>query len=271
MSTNRFWRPLLAAGLLTAGALAGAAAPAHAVSGVQREVSPPATPSTDGNQTATARCDTGQRVVGGGALVNNDPLRQVFLQRLQPTTTTFIAEAASPITFGGSWSLQAYAICADLGALPQYQIVQDSNDASAQTSQQFAVPCPAPKRIIGTGGAVFSGGRDIGLNEYRADGNLGLARVSGRVAAGGVGGTWGLTGWAICTNPIVPGAEVDASLQPGNTGRQLCFSNKLVHGPGGGGSPFLHSVVPSSDLRRLDVVSTGSIASSVLVHMSCAP
>jgi hypothetical protein len=186
-----------------------------------------------------------------------------------------VVSGAAPPGFTGAWTIQPYAVCANSSALPNYQIVPDTEfPASSSTAREFHVLCTGSKRAVGSGAAIVDGGREVGLTAYRTDEPRGLARAYGEEDASGFGDAWRLQAFAICADPL-PNFSVQASLQPGPTGRQVCPTGSFVHGPGGGagtGGFFLQRLVPTADLRQLEVSGTAvDPAVGVLLHFTCAP
>jgi hypothetical protein len=74
--------------------------------------------TSDNTKTAAATCGAGKVLLGGGMEVERGTLAQsdlakLFLVYSKPTGTTgWTAQALEASTFGETWALTAYAVCA---------------------------------------------------------------------------------------------------------------------------------------------------------------
>jgi hypothetical protein len=280
----RSWRTALVAALLVAGGQVVtqtvAATPVLAVTGLQRVSGTPTADNSTQTKIAFAECPTTKHVVGGGVVINDHGQRRAFVSAMLPVAATsptvgdrYFAHGRAPVGFTGSWSMQAFAVCANKGALPGWEIVRSIEpDASSTTFRQFNIACPGTKRAIGGGGSIDGGGQEVGLQAFRTSSQRDVVRVYGHEDADGYAFPWRLQAVAICTN-LITDVVVQSSLQPGTTATQLCPAGKFVHGPGAGagdGPVFLQAVLPSANLRQLQVTATAPSATGVLTHFTCA-
>jgi hypothetical protein len=240
----------------------------------------PGSSASDGAQikNAASVCPPFTVVVGGGARVSGANISQKRLTRMVPVTSgsssfySVTAEAATPV-FVGNWQVTAYAVCASLPA--GYRIEEPASSAhNSTTFKQTAAACTGGRRVIGTGAAVsgFGGTGQLGLQLSRADGPLGIGRATGREDADGFGGSWHVSSWAICVDPI--GAQV--AYGGGSQSAQAdCPGSTRVHGAGGGGGLtdlgpiFLSVVEPLAGLRRVHASMTGVYPGGMVAQAIC--
>lgn len=118
---------------------------------------------------ATASCQPGERVLSGGAKVvvsasTPHSSGHVQLVALAPTATTYRAAAVeNHVGYDEDWALVAYAVCVPADPGLGLEVVERT---SANTYRYFdedgayvndvAAPCPAGKRLVGTGGLLYS-------------------------------------------------------------------------------------------------------------------
>ena len=259
------------------------AATTSAVTGVEvvRSRIPPGT-SADG-KVIFAYCPEGKRVIGGGGRVYDGNSGKVMLTRLQPIHPAegpdrFEVHAVEPDTgFSGLWTLQAFAICANATQLPGLEIVSSTTrPATSSTFKATALPCPGTKQVIGTGAGIENGGRQVGLQLSRASGPRDIARATAREDANGYSGSWALTSYAVCANPVrdaTTEAYVDVTAPP--TTNVFCPLGTRVHGAGGGGpltdpGPiFLQAIEPSYTF--VSVQMSGLPTNGMVAQAICIP
>jgi hypothetical protein len=242
-------------------------------------------------QWVTANCRPFDVVVGGGARVV-DPSRRVRLTHLVPREPAgddnfghFLAAAEAPVGFTGTWTLQAFAICAPQYQVPGYQIVGRS--AWTQTDSPFlqvTESCPDDQLVIGTGAAVYESDRHVGLQLNRSSGPMDISRATAREDDGYEPG-WALGSFAICVDNTpsrrVPGQHVVASLHDGPYGETICTNAEgrptFVHSVGGGGGTidsgraWLQVLEPFDRLKKVRVRLTAPTdAGGVAVYAICA-
>jgi hypothetical protein len=206
----------------TAGADPGVAAPPPApveVTGVRvYSSSSPGGFNSTSTRSATASCPQGQRVLGGGAYVmarnGGSTYGNVLLQALMPGTSSYFAQAVEKRSFGGysgDWALSAYAICAPVPASLDVEVVSRTSYNSVKCTSTYScvndisAPCPAGKRIIGTGGilagnAFNSGG--VSFQQIRPNQQGAYSFVQGVLEGGLAGTTFTVTAFAVCAYPI---------------------------------------------------------------------
>ena len=266
------------AGIQVVAPLAGAS-PAAAVTGLERRVSLDQVPNTESGKTATAFCQPGDVVVGGGAWADDFGANRVMLTQLQPvkggstTLDRFAAAAQSPPGFNGIWDLTAYALCAD--PLDGHQIVSHDTDPASPTFLATEAECPGDKLTIGTGSRILTPARRVGLQLSRPSGPLDISRTTAREITGGNPDDWRLVSYAVCADPI-PGMAVRGTLTSTAGGSFTCPSG-YVHAVAGGGSltdsgpVFLRELTPLPNLRTVRVFMTGPAVGGIAVQAVCGP
>jgi hypothetical protein len=154
-------------------------------------------------KTIAALCPTGTRVIGGGGRVNGAD--HVVLTQLEPVSTStgdsyVVAASEDQAGFTGSWSLQAYAICAR--PVPGLEIVSATGAAGSEAFQFESARCPAGKLAVGAGGRINSGEGQVALST-RAEGSSLSTRTTaaGTEDPDGFAGTWSVTAFAVCVTP----------------------------------------------------------------------
>ena len=164
-------------------------------------------------RTATARCPQGQRVLGGGAKVlspnGGSAYGNALLQALIPGPSTYFAQAVEKRNgYSGDWALSAYAVCAPVPASLGVEIVSRNSDDSLEFIPPFeyvndvAAPCPAGKRIIGTGGILGGVTGGVSFQQIRPNQQGAYSFVQGVLEAGLGGTRFTVTAYAICAYPI---------------------------------------------------------------------
>jgi hypothetical protein len=230
---------LAAAGLAIGAGAVGvlvAPTPAQALPGL---VSVFATSPVDSTmtRTVTATCPAGTTVVGGGGYASSGAPDQVFLTGLRPLVsvfgTGFQALATEDDTgYGGDWSVAAYAICAP--APPGLGYGWNTSPSGSQSSRTVAAACAPGKKVLGSGGVIVGGGRHVGLTYVLPTPDLTQVVVQAHEDETGHAGSWSVTSWVVCADPV-PGLErVVAGPQTWPTSAvAACPSPKRVLGVGG--------------------------------------
>jgi hypothetical protein len=151
-------------------------------------------------------------VVGGGGIIDDaDPDHKAFITAMVPVSNyigdRFEVTAVQPDDgYSGGWWLRSFAVCAR--PIDGLQIVAATNTASSAESQQHTAACPVGKRLLGAGGRVNNPDRQVALRAVRTDQAVGAkATVNGHEDADGYRGTWSLTSYAICAQPV-PGLSI---------------------------------------------------------------
>lgn len=112
-----------------------------------------ATPS--GLKQVESVCDTGEKVLGVGAAIDNSA-GQVGLHVMRASiigTFSYAIASEDADGYGGYWSLAAFVVCAD--PVDGYQIVQERSVEEDSENEKVAVAtCPAGKKVHGGGGSI---------------------------------------------------------------------------------------------------------------------
>jgi len=109
--------------------------------------------SNNANKSVTATCPPGTQLTGvGGDLIG--AFGEVVLDDITPnpslTAVTVWAYAEDP--YAASWSVKAFAACAN--PLPGLELIEASSANDALDSKWATAYCPAGKVLVGTGGDV---------------------------------------------------------------------------------------------------------------------
>lgn len=265
--------------------LAGAA-PASALPGLQ-VVSVASGFDSLASKSITANCPAGKKVVGGGGRVNAAG-GKAGVTELSPVTGTIDGFKATGFEtdngFAGTWSIQAYAICAN--PITGLQVVSKTKAPSSSDFQLEAIGCPTGKRVIGTGARINNPAGQVAL---QAKGTNNPDATFGSVSAyediDGFSGNWGLTAFAICLpNPIAGFSIASASSSWNSDALKIvnvsCPAGTKVHDimfstGAGNGDPVLDALVPTNALptsaQAIVREETGTTENwSVMVQAICA-
>ena len=183
-------------------ALVVTAAPGYAVPGLTTVTLTSALDSTT-VKTVTATCPAGTAVIGGGGHVVDSPFH-ILLTGLRPVVTVFgsgyqVTATEDESGFGSNWRLRAHAICAPAPAGLQYWWTVTGS--GSESSRDVAVHCPEGRSVLGTGAVISGGGQHVGLRRIRPTATLTTVIGGAHEDATGYGGSWSLTGWAVCAYP----------------------------------------------------------------------
>ena len=266
----------VAAAVLAAGGVqVVTAAPAVAVPGLIRM---PGIPTADNDQvdkSVSVLCPVSSpRIVGGGIVIDDHGQRRAFARFMQPTKNAgpngedrYSVGATVPPGFVGTYRLQAIAVCASNAGVPGHEVRAGtpSTPPSSAAAQDAVAGCSSStKKVLGFGGGVLNGGRQVGLQTVRADKPRGISRTFAQENSNYTP-LWQVQSFVICmtSNDTTPpsGAAI-----PGDTASTLCANNpnQFVHGPGGGawdGTGLIHQILPSANLKLTTVIITpGSTA-----------
>lgn len=255
---------------LVAGALGTAqlttAAPASAVTGLEKVFSPSSPTDSQSSKTVTARCPSGKQVVGGGGWVHavdryaEDNLALTQLRPFDSYRDGYTVTAEELLYTSGNWWVQAYAICAD--SMSGHQIVTGTTSYSSQAKQHAKAVCPSGKRAIGSGARVnYASTGEVALQIARASGSGDITRAQAREEANGYSGNWNVTAYAVCVYPpygyeVVYGDSPERDSESTKTARATCPNGKRVHGAGAAtifnapAGVALQVVYPFNDLSR---------------------
>ena len=190
-----------AATILTATATTALAAPTPAHAALPgAAVSSAITPfDSEPAKTAIAFCGEGKRVTGGGGRITGPG--HVVMTRLQPVHTNNrdrfeVSAAEDEIGTDETWSVQAFAVCAD--ALPGQEIVSGTAADDGSSSQSAIAQCPDGKRAISGGGRITGGQGQVHLSAVRNAPTLTLA--AGQEDSTGFAGSWTVTAYLVCAS-----------------------------------------------------------------------
>ena len=270
------------------------ATPAAAKLGLAKATAVSATDSVS-PKIVTARCTGGRIAVGGGAAAVPGTfagLDRLMLTALAPFHDssgggfTAMAFERQP-GLADSWSLYAYALCADPGYDPEI-VSTTTNPSSARFQATAAGPCPDGKRVLGTGSQVSYTGGAVGLQLNRSDGPMTISRSTAREDSAGYAGSWSLTSYAVCARPAGQVTPAPGTLVSGTTvGDFTCpltpvprhgYVPTYVTGVNGGGpltdtagATFLRVLHPEDTLRGVEVAMTSPPAGGMVVGAICSP
>jgi hypothetical protein len=233
---GRGWRAALVAVLLAgpAAVLGGPAEAAPAqeapvrLTGIQRYQETTLGTSSPTSRHVSASCPPGKVTVGGGArtMVSTGQTTRgnVMLQALVPGATTYAAQAVEKAGgYSANWSLTAYVICADRVPGLELEVVGRSSDftpyfdAEQGWVNDVAAPCPAGKRLLGTGGIVGGPAGRVSFQQLRPNQQGGYTFVQG-VRESSVDDDFSVVAYAICARPV-QGWHVAIDGTDYNTGR----------------------------------------------------
>lgn len=256
---------LFAAVLLAAGTGAVAGAPAQAVPGLSTHTVV-TTASSAAVKSIYASCPAGKRVIGGGGIVDGADgkawITSEYPVALAGGDRFEVAAVETDDGYAGNWWLRAFAICAD--PVPGLQIVSATRPASSLSSQSYSAACPSGKRMIGAGGRVNNPAGQVALQTVSttvpaADQALVAAREDGD----GYAGTWSVTAYAVCANPVAGFSIVSGTSAWDPTDVKIatatCPAGSQPHGPlfsigTGKGGVVLETVRPGGTLGSVTVV-----------------
>lgn len=215
-----------------------AAPPAFAVPGLTTVTLTSAVDSA-AVKTVTPTCPAGTTVIGGGGHIVDSPFH-LQLTGLRPVVTVFgsgyqVTATEDESGVGGNWRLRAYAVCAPAPAGLQYRWTV--TQSSSQSFRDVAVHCPEGRKVLGTGAVISGGGQQVGLRRIRPTATLTTVIGGAHEDATGYGGSWSLTGWAVCAYPprglALAVDSTDAEGFTANSAQAECPAPKRVHGVGG--------------------------------------
>ncbi|MDI1460899.1 hypothetical protein QEZ54_07975 [Catellatospora sp. KI3] len=158
--------------------------------------------SVGGNQeqyVVTPSCGPGRSVIGAGGRINGG-VPDVVLEDVVPSAdlkTVTVRGVEVPESVDDTWSVTAYAVCADTPAgLQRVSFPSASSSDSRQTATGL---CPAGKALLGTGVEVNAGNGHVLLSGINT---VGVDRVStwADEIVGGYSGNWSITAYGICAS-----------------------------------------------------------------------
>jgi hypothetical protein len=250
MNTRRIgrWVSTIGAVATLAGAqalvqLVGATPASAAVPGLQ-VVSATSALNSNTLKAVTATCPSGKRVVGTGFQLLGGQ-GDVILDDVLPTATNVTVSAGEDQDGTvANWKITALAVCAN--PLPGLEIVTVTSAFGQSTGKSASAFCPGGKRVIGTGAALTNGFGQVSV------GNLTMSST-GVFAFGiddqdGYTGSWSITAYAICANPLPGLTFVTGASAFDSTTSKLASANcpagrvalGLGWGMGGGGEAHVN-------------------------------
>ncbi|MBE1484396.1 hypothetical protein [Plantactinospora soyae] len=249
------------------------AAPAAAVTGIEKVTSPLSSIDSQQTHTVRAECPAGKWVTGGGGWafsVAAADSAKVTLVELRPEHRTdgtrdgfVVTGSETTAAMTGDWWVQAYAICASPSGLAGYGLVTTRNPATSSPVELEARAGCGTRRAIGGGARIVNPGRDVALQVARASGTGDIFRASAHEDADGYSGNWTVDAYAVCVNrPAGYQVVTTASTQGDSESEKIAFARcpagTRVHGAGAAisdaapGGVSLQVVYPSNALDNVE-------------------
>jgi hypothetical protein len=153
-----------------------------------------------GNQVqyvTTPSCGTGRNVIGVGGRINSGA-GQVTLEDVTPSfdlKTVTVRGVEIPGSTDDTWTVTAYAVCANTPAGLERISLSSVSDSDSQNS--VSKSCPAGKALYGAGASVNAGNGNVllsGVNITAGD----TSRAWANEITGGYGSNWSVTAYGIC-------------------------------------------------------------------------
>ena len=205
------------------------------------------------SKSASAKCPSGQRVLGGGAFTVGGV--HAVITELQPIQDAAgdsfkVTAAADQFGIAVAWGFQVYAFCAPVPAAVGVQIVPHKNDPTSNPTDQARTECPVGKTLIGAGGKIDNGNGQVDLGTVtNSSGPFPTASAAfAKEDADGFAGTYTVTGYSICARANAFGdfQQLKTSSAPADHRANVtCPSPLRLIGLGGSTS------VPGTHLQRL--------------------
>lgn len=274
------------------------AGPAWGISGLEL-VSATSTSSSTAFKAKGAYCPPDKRVVGGGGYAVEAPSTlNLTLTGLQPINrygrTGYIARAAETgQRTSNTWSVSAYAICADAAGLGPWSIRSRTGPTSSASVKRAWVRCPRGRSVLGTGISMSSPTGHLVTQIARTSGHARLALAQAQEAPGGTNIRWSVTAHAICVVPpvgfSVPPFAYSTPLGelPNDSNSQViasitCPGGRSLLGSGGGlaldapPNVSLQGIFPTAGGKGAQAIAVENTPTAVkwgraLVSSSCAP
>jgi hypothetical protein len=189
--------------------------PAARLTGVHLVKSKVSARNSNAVKQQVAFCPAGQRVIGGGGWVHEfGSSHNPALTELRPfhfyrkgNRDAYRATAAET-TRGtrNSWTVQAYAICADAGSLAHWQIYSADSALSSSPAHATAKACPRGQRVLGTGASIenqftHDPNGQVVLQVARSSQTGDIVRAQAHEDVDGYPYRWRVKGYAICATP----------------------------------------------------------------------
>jgi hypothetical protein len=226
----------LVAFLVSVGGFGGSAFAAVA----ERElVDNPSATNSIADKSVTATCPAGKKLVGTGGYIAS-PFGghggQVALRVIRPNSTltaVTVIGREDESGFTGNWSVHASAIC----ATPPLGLQRSTaTSASNSTNKSATATCPTGKKVLGAGGEIAAGGRQVSMVHIRPNSTLTAVTVTGAEDGTGFAGNWSVRAYAICATPprgLQRVAATSASDSSDKVATATCPTGKGLVGTGG--------------------------------------
>ena len=152
-------------------------------------------------RTATAECDPGRRLVGGGGGITSyhGDSRVVITEMIPVHPLTgpdrYIVSAQGPAD--DHWTIEAQAVCAD--PVSGTHTVLAATTLSSASVQQAEPRCKSGERVLGTGGWVVQPtAQQVALQAVGPDASGQFGYAQAHEDANGYGGQWNVLAYAVC-------------------------------------------------------------------------
>lgn len=242
------------------GAVLTATPAAAAVSGWETVRGQPSATNSEILKNSTASCP-GNKVVVGAGYEMNGATGDIILDDLIPTASTVTVQAGEDGDGTSlTWNVVAWAVCAFRPA--GYEIRPGFSATAPGGLRMAQATCTGNRRVIGTGANLSAGFGQISISNLLLDETNVFAW--GTDDQDGFGGSWSITAYAICADPL-PGLRSvsDTSLFDSNVQKRAdpnCGDQpgqvSLGFGWGIGGSGQVVAVFGRSDSFRGTVIAS---------------
>jgi hypothetical protein len=209
-------------------------------------------------KTAFVPCPPGKKVISAGATINGE-VGKIVLTAIDPNSTLTGVTAQASETGSGtvsSWSVTAYAICADASPALDLQLFPRSSSSSSQ-NKSITAPCPSGRILVGVGGSVNRTDGTVALNKFFPSATLASLNVGAAEMGSGTSGSWSVTAEAICAKVGVLNLRRVTVTKDSGSGKvlgatPLCTSSEqAISGAGDVDGPAnavaLFSMLPTDD------------------------
>lgn len=194
-----------AAGLVGAAAgtaIVGLATPASAAVPGHQIVQATSAFDSGNFKSVVATCPAGKRVTGTGFHLLGAQGDIVVDDLIPSASSVRVSATEDQDGTTANWKVTALAVCAD--PLPGLEIVTATSRFGQSALSGASAVCPSNKRVVGTGADLINGAGQISLSNVmlRQD----AVHAYGTDDQDGYTGSWAVTAYAVCANPL-PGLE----------------------------------------------------------------
>lgn len=149
-------------------------------------------------KTVSATCPSGTRLYGLGAELTG-AVGNVFFDDMRPSTglTSVTIAAYENGSYGSTWNVTAYAICANPAAT--MTMVSSTGPTDSQSPKDERVTCPSGTHLHGVGGELTGAVGNVTMEDLQVT----AALVGNDVKAyenGAYGSSWRITAYGICSS-----------------------------------------------------------------------